>query len=82
MFYMLSAYAAFLIGFSPDLPFALALLVPLGFVVGYFLDRLKSVKIIWREDRATIYTLAISKYFVFLLITALFLMVGYLIANR
>lgn len=82
MFYMLSAYVAFLIGYSPDLPIQLGGLVPVGFVAGYLFDRWASVKVIWVEDREKIYRLVLSKYFVFLLVSALFLTVGYLIASR
>lgn len=80
MFYMLSAYMAFLIGFSPDLPMILGILVPIGFVAGYLFDRFASVKAIWLEDRTSIYRLAINKYFIFLFITALFVSIGYGIA--
>jgi hypothetical protein len=79
---MLSAYVAFLIGYSPDLPLFLGLLVPLGFVAGYLFDRWRSVKITWLEDRDKIYRLALHKYFIFLIISTLFLTVGSLLASR
>lgn len=78
MFYMLSAYMAFLIGSSSKLPMLLVLLVPIGFVAGYLLDRLNSVKKIWVEDQARIINLVTTKYFVFLFISGAFFAAGLL----
>ena len=82
MFYMLSAYIAFIIGYSAELPIILGALVPLGFITGYLLDRFASFKVMWLEDRDSVYRLIIKKYFVFLPITAVFFGAGYLLAMR
>ena len=79
---MLSAYIAFLIGYSPDLSLVLVIIVPLGFVLGYMLDRLSSVKKIWEQDKARIIKLSIFQYFVFLLLTGIFAGCGLLFASR
>ncbi len=82
MFYMLSAYIAFLIGSSSELSLYLLALVPLGFVSGYFLDRLNSLKKIWADDRKLIINTIATKYFLFLLIAGVFCAAGLLFANR
>lgn len=82
LFYMLSAYIAFLIGYSPELSLFLVIIVPLGFVLGYMLDRLSSVKKIWAENKSRIVKLSIFQYFVFLLITAIFAGFGLLFASQ
>lgn len=79
---MLSAYVAFLIGFSPELSIQLVVIVPIGFVLGYMLDRLSSVKKIWAENKMRIIKLAIFQYFVFLLLTGVFAGLGLLFASR
>ena len=79
---MLSAYIAFLIGYSPDLSLVLVIIVPLGFVLGYMLDRLSSVKKIWEQDKARIIKLSIFQYFVFLLLTGIFAGCGLIFASR
>ena len=82
LFYMLSAYIAFLIGYSPELSLFLVLIVPIGFVLGYLLDRFSSVKKVWSENRIRIIKLAIFQYFVFLLVTGVFASFGLLFAIR
>ena len=82
MFYMLSAYVAFLIGYSPDLSSWLLAIIPFGFVAGYLLDRLNSVKAIWAEDQHRIIRIVVKQYFLFLLISALFFAVGLFLGNR
>ena len=82
LFYMLSAYIAFLIGYSPELSLFLVLIVPIGFVLGYLLDRLSSVRKVWSEDPMRIIKLVIFQYFVFLLITGVFSSIGLLFALR
>lgn len=82
MFYMLSAYIAFLIGHSADLHLLLVLLVPVGFVVGYLLDRLNSLKKYWVEDRPKIYRLVIRKYLYFLCIAGIFCGAGFFMIGR
>ncbi len=57
-------------------------IVPFGFVLGYFLDRLSSVKRIWAENKTRIIKLGIFQYFVFLLITAVFAGMGLMFASR
>ena len=76
LFYMLSAYMAFLIGSSAKLPEFLIVLVPLGFVVGYLLDRLNSVKALWADNRAQLFKLTVTQYFFFLFIAAVFFIAG------
>ncbi len=82
MFYMLSAYIAFLIGSSSELTLYLVALIPVGFVSGYLLDRLNSVKKLWTEDRQLIVRTIIIKYFIFLLVASVFCVAGLLFANR
>ena len=82
LFYMLSAYIAFLIGYSSELSLFLVLIVPIGFVLGYLLDRLSSVKKVWSENQMRIFKLAIFQYFVFLLVTGIFAGFGLLFAMR
>mgnify|MGYP001818457538 CR=1 FL=1 len=82
MFYMLSAYIAFLIGSSSELALYLIALVPVAFVSGYLLDRLNSVKNLWVEDRKLIIKTVVIKYFIFLLIAGVFCVAGLLFANR
>tara|TARA_R110002049_G_scaffold45948_1_gene133703 strand:- start:81799 stop:82047 length:249 start_codon:yes stop_codon:yes gene_type:complete len=82
MFYMMSAYIAFLIGSSSELSLYLIVLVPIGFVSGYLLDRLNSVKKIWEEDHGIIISTVVIKYFMFLLIAGIFCAAGLLFANR
>ncbi len=81
MFYMLSAYIAFLIGSSEKLSIYLLLLVPVGFVSGYFLDRLNSVRKLWHENRLKIYRELVIRYVVFLFISAAFCIAGLLFAT-
>ncbi len=81
MFYMLSAYIAFLIGSSSELSLYLMALVPLGFVVGYLLDRLNSVKKLWIEDRKLITNTIVVKYFMFLFVAGVFCVAGILFAT-
>ncbi len=81
MFYMLSAYVAFLIGSSEKLSMTLTLLVPIGFVAGYVLDRLTSVAKYWQQDRAGLYRTIIQRYAIFLVVSALFVGVGILYAK-
>ena len=76
MFYMLSAYIAFLIGSSTQLPGYLVLLVPIGFVVGYLLDRFNSVKSLWADNRIQLLNLVVTRYFFFLFIAAVFFIAG------
>ncbi|MEM8843988.1 MAG: hypothetical protein AAGB35_03000 [Pseudomonadota bacterium] len=73
---MLSAYIAFLIGSSPELPPYLIVFVPLGFVVGYLLDRFNSVKTLWANDRAMLIKLVAAKYIFFILVAGGFFGVG------
>ena len=82
LFYMLSAYIAFLIGYSAELSLVLVVVVPLGFVLGYMLDRLSSVKKIWAENKLRIIKLAMFQYFVFLLMTGIFAGIGLLFASQ
>ena len=79
---MLSAYIAFLVGYSPELSPIMVVIVPFGFVLGYLLDRLSSVKKIWAEDKVRIIKLSIFQYFVFLLMTGIFAGLGLLFAQR
>lgn len=81
MFYMLSAYIAFLIGSSSELSVYLIAMVPIGFVAGYMLDRLNSVKRLWHEDPMKIYKTIAVRYVFFLLISAVFLFAGILFAS-
>ena len=81
MFYMLSAYIAFLIGSSAQLSLYLIVLAPIGFVVGYLLDRLNNVKKIWANDCKFIIKTIVVKYFMFLLLAGMFCVVGLLFAN-
>lgn len=81
MFYMLSAYVAFLVGSSEKLSISLTLLVPIGFVVGYVLDRLTSVAEYWQQDRVGLYRTIILRYAIFLVVSALFVGVGILYAK-
>ena len=82
MFYMLSAYIAFLIGSSADLSNFLLLLVPVGFVSGYILDRLNSVKKHWAEDPKKILRIIVLKYFVFLFVAGIFFAAGLYFATK
>jgi len=82
MFYMLSAYIAFLIGSSSELSLYLIAIVPLGFVSGFLLDRLNSVKKIWADDQKLIINTIVTKYFMFLLVAGIFCTAGLLFANR
>lgn len=82
MFYMLSAYIAFLIGSSDKLNGYLLLLVPVGFVSGYMLDRLNSVRKLWFDERIKIYKTIIFRYFFFLLISAVFFVAGLVFASK
>ncbi len=82
MFYMLSAYIAFLIGSSDELSAYLLLLVPVGFVSGYMLDRLNSVRKLWLDERIKIYQTIIFRYFFFLLISAVFFAAGLVFASK
>ena len=82
LFYMMSAYIAFLIGYSPDLSLVMVAIVPLGFVLGYMLDRMSSVKKIWAEDKTRIIKLTVFQYFVFLFITGIFAGFGLLFATQ
>ena len=82
MFYMLSAYIAFLIGSSSELSLYLMALVPVGFVSGYMLDRLNSVKKIWADDQKLIINTIVIKYLMFLLVAGMFCAAGLLFANR
>lgn len=82
MFYMMSAYIAFLIGSSSELALYLIVLVPVGFVSGYLLDRLNSVKKIWADNRKLIINTIVIKYFMFLMIAGVFCIAGLLFANR
>ena len=78
---MLSAYIAFLIGSSPELSPYLIVLVPLGFVVGYLLDRLNSVKTLWSEERAKVVKLVAAKYVFFILVAGVFFAAGLLFGD-
>lgn len=82
LFYMLSAYIAFLIGYSAELSLLLVVVVPVGFVLGYMLDRLSSVRKIWAENKLRIIKLAVFQYFVFLLMTGIFAGFGLLFASQ
>tara|TARA_B110000240_G_C13409612_1_gene414600 strand:+ start:195 stop:443 length:249 start_codon:yes stop_codon:yes gene_type:complete len=82
MFYMLTAYIAFLIGSSAQLSLYLIALVPVGFIVGYLLDRLNSVKKIWADNPKLIINTIVVKYFMFLLISVVFCLAGLVFANR
>jgi branched-subunit amino acid ABC-type transport system permease component len=82
MFYMLSAYIAFLIGSSSELSLYLIVLVPLGFVSGFLLDRLNSVKKRWADDQQLIINTIVTKYFMFLLVAGVFCAAGWLFTNR
>jgi len=82
MFYMLSAYIAFLIGSSEKLSPYLLLLVPVGFVSGYMLDRLNSVRKLWLDERIKIYKTIVFRYFFFLLISAVFFAAGLVFASK
>ena len=81
LFYMLSAYIAFLIGSSPELSPYFIVLVPFGFVVGYLLDRFNSVKALWVEDRAKLIKLVAAKYVFFILVTGVFFGAGLLFGD-
>jgi hypothetical protein len=81
LFYMLSAYIAFLIGSSAELPDYLIVLVPLGFVVGYLLDRLNSVKSLWADNRIQLLNLVVTRYFFFLFIAAVFYIAGLIFSD-
>ena len=81
MFYMLSAYVAFLIGSSDKLSIYLLLLVPIGFVSGYLLDRLNSVKNLWNEDQKRILVVIFNKYLLFLVLSGLFYVAGILFSK-
>lgn len=81
MFYMLSAYIAFLIGSSEKLSIYLLFLVPVGFVSGYLLDRLNSVKSIWQDDQSRLIVVVANKYLLFLLVSGLFFAAGKLFAQ-
>jgi len=82
MFYMMSAYIAFLIGSSSDLSLYLIALTPVGFVSGYLLDRLNSVKKMWANDQKLIFNTIVVKYFMFLLVAGVFCAAGLLFASR
>jgi len=82
MFYMLTAYMAFLIGSSSELSLYFIALVPFGFIAGYLLDRLNSVKKIWADNRQVIIKTIVIKYFMFLLIAGVFCAAGLIFANR
>jgi len=82
MFYMLSAYIAFLIGSSSELSLYLIALVPIGFISGYLLDRLNSVKTLWAEDHKLIIKTIVIKYFMFLLVSVVFCAAGLVFASR
>jgi len=75
-FYMLSAYIAFLIGSSEELNVNLIALVPVGFVAGYLLDRLNSVKKLWIENPVAIYKTVAIRYMIFLIISLAFMAAG------
>lgn len=79
---MLSSFMAFLIGSSPDLSPYLIVLIPFGFIAGYLMDRLNSVREIWLEQPALIIKTVAIRYMVFLLIGGLFCMAGVLFAAR
>ena len=81
MFYMLSAYVAFLIGSSDELSIYLLFLVPIGFVSGYLLDRLNSVKNLWNQDQKRIIVVIFNKYLLFLVISGLFFGAGLLFSK-
>ena len=81
MFYMLSAYIAFLIGSSDKLSYYFLFLVPVGFVSGYLLDRLNSVKKIWLEDQNKLFIVVLNKYLLFLLISGGFYIAGILFSR-
>lgn len=82
MFYMLSAYIAFLIGYSADLPQVLVFFVPVGFVLGYLLDRLSSVKKIWADDRLHIVKLVGQMYVFFFFVAVAIFLVAQFLASR
>ncbi len=82
MFYMMSAYIAFLIGSSSELSLYLIVLVPVGFVAGYLFDRLNSVKKLWLDDQRVIINTVVTKYFLFLLLAGVFCVAGLMFANR
>ena len=82
MCYMLSAYIAFLIGSSRELSVFLILFVPIGFIAGYFLDRLGGVKQLWHEDRSRIYKMTVIRYVFFLLISLGFMFAGLVFAAK
>lgn len=82
MFYMLSAYIAFLIGSSDELSVTLIALVPIGFVSGYMLDRLNSVSKLWHENPAKIYQTIALRYVIFLFISLLFFAAGLVFATQ
>jgi len=82
MFYMLTAYIAFLVGSSSELSLYLMALVPFGFVVGYLLDRLNSVKRIWVEDKGLILKTIVIRYFMFVLVSGAFCAAGLFYASR
>ena len=79
---MLSAYIAFLVGYSPDLPTELVFIVPIGFVAGYILDRLASVKSIWIEDKMLIIQLVVLRYILFLMLAGAFFALGLFLGSR
>ena len=82
LFYMLSAYVAFLIGYSHKLHLLLILLVPIGFIIGYLLDRFNSVKKNWVEDRTSIYRLIAKQYAFFIVVSGVFCVAGFLLIGR
>ena len=78
---MLSAYIAFLVGYSPDIPLSAIAIVTLGFVAGYLFDRLPSVKKYWQEDRSLLLQLVVIRYVMFVMIASVFMGVGILFAR-
>lgn len=81
-FYMLSAYIAFLIGSSEELNLYLIGLVPIGFVAGYLLDRLNSVKKLWHENPVSIYKTIALRYVIFLFVSLGFMAAGLVFSSN
>ena len=82
LFYILSAYLAFLVGYSSQLPVYFVFFVVVGFVVGYVLDRLPDVRKYWRENKGFVIQLLAIRYVFFLFVASVFLVAGLFLANR
>jgi len=74
--YMLAAYIAFLIGSSPKLSVWLIIFIPACFVIGYLLDRMPAVQQMVAVRPNQIPRILISRYLLFIPVTALFFALG------